>query len=788
MDGEQEMSFPLSPESVSTVHEPVKEVVKKSRRKLLFFDRAKILVILGTFLGFSTALEHSDIPIITWADAFRNQLEKKSWILVVGGIELVRQAHLFLSERNANYHHFWTQNVWGAWDRFWSKRNPWLRYRLNRIAKVAFWVTIIVGFFSALWGVSFIDGLAMAPKRFFYNPFGTGQQPWWFNIIFYMGMAIMQFVAIFWFMSRGGVETYMPEDIKTRFTDVWGQDAVLDKVKENIVFLNEPTAIEARGGSVPGGILLWGPPGTGKTLMAEAVAGETSRPFVFVDPGSFRAMFVGVGVMKVRSLYKKLRKLSLRYGGVIVFFDEADTLGNRGGQASGGFNQSPSPTFGCNAHHYVSQSSQRVLADTWDAHAAARSAPEPKPAVGGIRGVIAGMGGMGAMDGSLQAILAEMSGLRKPKGGFWRWMRSFLLMAPKTPPKYRILTIMATNMPDSLDPALLRPGRIDRIYYVGFPKLDGRIKTFEGYLDKVRHDLSPAQVRRLAVISPRVSGAQVKDIVNEALIMAMRRGRATVTWQDVLDARVFKVHGVPDGVAATKLEQWEVAIHEASHAVAMYRLIKREVIDIATIEQRRNIGGFVAPVPVEERDANWRFEMEDDVMTFLASRAGERMFFGENSGGVYGDLSSSTRIVIHMLTMVGMGDTIAAMDGKGDHRRSAVDDAVEAKLQELFAKVSQLLESERWFVLAIAHALISRSTITGEDITAIDEGTVGVVLDGAWYHDQANRLRLEEFHARARAHHEDKAPYFRHEVPNLPSMGLPPPPPAPAPDSAWAPA
>ena len=207
--------------------------------------------------------------------------------------------------------------------------------------------------------------------------------------------------------------------------------------------------------------------------------------------------------------------------------------------------------------------------------------------------------------------------------------------------------------------------------YVGFPKLDGRIKTFEGYLDKVRHDLSPAQVRRLAVISPRVSGAQVKDIVNEALIMAMRRGRATVTWQDVLDARVFKVHGVPDGVAATKLEQWEVAIHEASHAVAMYRLIKREVIDIATIEQRRNIGGFVAPVPVEERDANWRFEMEDDVMTFLASRAGERMFFGENSGGVYGDLSSSTRIVTHMLTRVGMGDTIAAMDGKGDHRRSA---------------------------------------------------------------------------------------------------------------------
>ena len=85
---------------------------------------------------------------------------------------------------------------------------------------------------------------------------------------------------------------------------------------------------------MPGGILLWGPPGTGKTLMAEAVAGETGKPFVFVDPGAFNAMFMGVGILKVKSLFRKLRKLALRYGGVIVFFDEADTLGNRGGSVA----------------------------------------------------------------------------------------------------------------------------------------------------------------------------------------------------------------------------------------------------------------------------------------------------------------------------------------------------------------------------------------------------------------------------------------------------------------------
>ena len=91
-----------------------------------------------------------------------------------------------------------------------------------------------------------------------------------------------------------------PTTCTTRFTDVWGQDSVLDKVKENIVFLEDPESIEDRGGYVPSGILLYGPPGTGKTLMAEAVAGETGRPFVFVEPGAFTNMFMGVGVLKVK--------------------------------------------------------------------------------------------------------------------------------------------------------------------------------------------------------------------------------------------------------------------------------------------------------------------------------------------------------------------------------------------------------------------------------------------------------------------------------------------------------
>ncbi len=200
------------------------------------------------------------------------------------------------------------------------------------MVKIVIWVTIMMFFFSWLWNMSLTEAFAAAPKRLIYNPFGDNGFPWFFQVLMTSGFAVMQFVAIFWFMSRGGVDTYMPDEIRTRFTDVWGQDKVLEKVRENIVFLDKPEEIEARGGHVPSGILLWGPPGTGKTLMAEAVAGETGRPYVFVDPGAFQAMFMGVGIMKVKALFRKLRKLSLRHGGVIVFFDEADSLGNRGGQ------------------------------------------------------------------------------------------------------------------------------------------------------------------------------------------------------------------------------------------------------------------------------------------------------------------------------------------------------------------------------------------------------------------------------------------------------------------------
>ena len=235
------------------------------------------------------------------------------------------QLHYLIEEHSKTYYRFWQKTVFGGLNERLSKLDDWTRFRAAR----AFKLFVFLFFLSCVLGRIFKTepvwlGLLEAPARL------VAALPFVFQLMFGFLFIVVQFGGLFWFLSRGGIDTYMPDDMETRFSDVKGQDPVLDRVQENMIFLEDPESIEERGGYVPGGLLLWGPPGTGKTLMAKAVAGETAKPFVFVDPGAFVQMFMGVGILKVKSLYRKLRKLAVRYGGVIVFFDEADSLGNRG--------------------------------------------------------------------------------------------------------------------------------------------------------------------------------------------------------------------------------------------------------------------------------------------------------------------------------------------------------------------------------------------------------------------------------------------------------------------------
>jgi ATP-dependent Zn protease len=385
-------------------------------------------------------------------------------------------------------------------------------------------------------------------------------------------------------------------------------------------------------------------------------------------------------------------------------------------------------------------------------------------------------GGGGGGMGTLQALLTELSGLKKPRGFINRHVRRVFGMRPKPPPKYRILVMMATNLPEALDEALLRPGRIDRIYKVGYPSKAGRVRTYEGYFAKVRHELTVEQMDKLAVITPYATGATIKDLVNEALITAIRNGRDVITWQDVIKAKQLKELGPPEDVEYIERERHAVAVHEACHALIAYRTRQHMEIDIATIEKGSDYLGMVASIPPEDQFTRWRSEYETDILVSLASLAGERMFFdSDSSSGVSGDLESATTVASFMEGFWGMGSTLSSYStakrlevgapggGQGGRNkkgqdpeaelRRALADRIEDTLTTLLHRVEGLLRDDRAKVLSLAHALETHKTLSGEDIVAVMEQTQGPLVDGRPYADQEFLTRIEEYHQAAAVAH-----------------------------------
>jgi ATP-dependent Zn protease len=740
-----------------------------------------LLVIVWLLLVFSLM---GDNPLIGFLDASRIEVRLGWWVGALFVAEFLHQLHFVISERSARYHQFWLHKVWERTEKFKNRHfSAWTQFRFWRLVR---WV-IVIAVIAILTGKIIHAEPALALLKI--PAILWHALPLVIQVVAIMLLSVGQIFILFWFLSRGGVEVLMPDDVKTRFSDVWGQDHVLERVKENILFLENPELVEDHGGYVPGGILLWGPPGTGKTLMAEAVAGETGKPYVFVEPAALTSnMFFGIGILKVKSLFRKLRKLSLRYGGVIVFLDEADSLGNRGlataGGVTGRMNPSPFTTAGCHGFSYLSPDVQWMLAR--DAMRSDGDEPRARQDRQILGGMMRGGGGSGGFDGTLQALLAEMSGLKKPRGFLNRQVRKALGMRPKPPPKYRILMMMASNMPDSLDQAFLRPGRIDRIYKVGYPSKAGRIRTYQGYFAKVPHEVTDEQIDKLATMTPYATGATIKDLVNESLITAVREGRDVITWPDVIKAKQLKQLGPPEDVEYIERERHAVAVHEACHAIVAYRTRRHLEIDIATIEKGSNYLGMVSSIKPEDQFTRWRSEYESDILVSLASLAGERMFFEEDSSsGVSGDLESATTVASLMEGFYGMGSTISSLSagkslevgtpgGRGqapredvtEQARRALADRIEDNLTRLLAMVEEILRDNEAQVLSLAHALETHKTLSGEDVAAIIEGQPGPVADGTPYANTVFIQELRYYHeAAVRAHRDHSRPEVPLPVP-----------------------
>jgi ATP-dependent Zn protease len=361
-------------------------------------------------------------------------------------------------------------------------------------------------------------------------------------------------------------------------------------------------------------------------------------------------------------------------------------------------------------------------------------------------------------------------------------------MRPKTPPKYRILIVMATNLPEALDEALLRPGRIDRMYRVGYPSKAGRVRTYEGYLAKVSHSLTAEEIDKLATITPYATGARIKDTINEALIYAIRSGRTTITWPDVIKAKQLKELGPPEDVEYIERERHAVAIHEACHGVMAHVVRRHMMIDLATIEKGSDYLGMVASIPPDDQFTRWKSEYEADILVSLASLAGEQMFFtGDNSSGVSGDLESATTIASFMEGHWGMGSTVSshasnkryevgAPGGGGKEKRGdankemrrSLADRIENNLATLLVQAKKILKANRDQVLALAHALEVHKTLSGDDVAAVIDGEIGPLVDGRPYKKAKNIKILESYHDAAVEAHKS------HNSPSIPLPELQP--------------
>jgi cell division protease FtsH len=503
-------------------------------------------------------------------------------------------------------------------------------------------------------------------------------------LIFIMSFVVLQFVAMFWFLARGNSYVIYPNEYDVTFDDVRGQEAAVSSTKEVLRLFQGFKDFKQMGGYPPHGILFEGPPGTGKTLMAKAIAGASGVPFLYATGSGFANMFLGIGNLKVRRLFTKARNLSDKYGGAVIFIDELDAVG-----ASRGL---------------VSERASDRATD---------------------RVVMAGMG-MGGGMGIVNELLVQMDGLIVPKG-IWRHVRRIVFRARPKVPFYNVMIIGATNRASTLDQALLRPGRFDRKIHVGLPNYDGRADIAKYYLAKVRHE--PIDLKKLARMTIGYSPAQIKNLVNEALIFALQDGRDALRWDDLWQAKLSEEIGLKQAVTYTPREKEMVAVHEAAHAVVAYALKREEQqIQVITIQKRESALGLVSRQNLEESYLDTQRQILADVQISLAGLVAETIWFGQSTSGPASDLQAATYNAARYVGVYGMGRSLIssawdATDTQGaisaalsDRRRREEIDEI---LNECRDRVRNLLLKKRSVVEGVRDALLEREELVGDEIEAL---------------------------------------------------------------------
>lgn len=330
-------------------------------------------------------------------------------------------------------------------------------------------------------------------------------------------------------------------------------------------------------------------------------------------------------------------------------------------------------------------------------------------------------GGNDEREQTLNQLLAEMDGFEAQKG---------------------LLILAATNRPEVLDPALLRPGRFDRRVIVDRPDLKGRVAILKVHAKDVRMDES-VDLDAVALATSGAVGSDLANMINEAAILAVKNGRTAVSQKDLLDAvEIVLVGKEKKDRILSQEERRIVSYHEVGHALVTALQKNAEPVQKITIIPR-TMGalGYVMQVPEEEKFLNTKKELEARLVTALGGRAAEEIVFDTVTTGAANDIEQATKIARAMITQYGMSEKFGLMglasqqdqylDGRvvmncGDKTATEVDHEVMALLKAAYQEALRLLRAHRDTLDQIAEYLIKKETITGKEFMAIFRDVEGL--------------------------------------------------------------
>lgn len=330
-------------------------------------------------------------------------------------------------------------------------------------------------------------------------------------------------------------------------------------------------------------------------------------------------------------------------------------------------------------------------------------------------------GGNDEREQTLNQLLAEMDGFDTSKG---------------------LLILAATNRPEVLDPALLRPGRFDRRVIVDRPDLKGRISILKVHAKNVSLD-ETIDLEGIALATSGAVGSDLANMVNEAAILAVKNGRQAVSQKDLLEAvEVVLVGKEKKDRILSKEERKIVSYHEVGHAlVSALQKDSEPVQKITIVPRTMGALGYVMHVPEEEKFLNTKKELEAMLVGYLGGRAAEEIVFDTVTTGAANDIEQATKIARAMITQYGMSDRFGLMglaesqnqylDGRtmlncGDSTATEIDHEVMKLLKKSYDEAKRLLSENREALDKIAEFLIQKETITGKEFMKIFHEIKGI--------------------------------------------------------------